>query len=217
MIIKSISGKIIYQSYKRTLKLALEEGVAKKIDFSNADFRYAKLSGASLDGIKATGASFWGGDLKGADLGLADLQRCDFRCANLEAICFAQSDLSGADLRGAYCGGMIVEEALLKDIQVSCPSIWNVDLARAQDMSGLVYHHLGEKKWRLKKMPWVVRGVDDFILGEGKCLWRGGIYQATNLPLELEKKLSHIKTSIDRLFPQKISHIAKDLSSRIYP
>ena len=84
MIIRSLSGKTIYQSAQRTTRGALEEGVVEGIDFSGGDFRHAKLSSGSFDGLTAKGASFRGADLDGADIGLAELAGADLRCADLK-------------------------------------------------------------------------------------------------------------------------------------
>lgn len=209
MIIKSISGRKIYQSEQRTVRSALEEGVGKGIDFSFADLRQAKLFRASLDGIVATGATFWGADLEGADMGLADLRKTDMRCVNLKDTCLAESDLSFSDMRGAYFSGTIVEGAVLDRIRVSCPSVWELDLARAYSIRNAVFTHKGEEDVVLDPARWVLQGPESKImLNSNDCFWRGRLYRYGDLPAPLRKNLRKLKKNIEGLLGRDDSHNA---------
>jgi hypothetical protein len=209
MIIKSISGKKIYQSEQRTVRAALEEGVEKGIDFSFANLRQAKPFRASLDGIVATGATFWGADLEGADMGLADLRKTDMRCANLKDTCLAESDLSSSDVRGAYFSGTIVEGAVLDRIRVSCPSVWELDLAGASSIRNAVFTHKGEEDVGLDPSRWVLQGPESKIVVNGNdCFWRGRLHRHGDLPAALRKNLHKLKENIECLLGRDDSHNA---------
>lgn len=212
MIIKSLSGKTIYTASCRTMRGALEEGVAKGIDFSFADLRKAQLRDACLDGIVAAGASLWAADLSGADIGLGDLRKSDMRCALLKDTCLAETDLSGADLSGAYFSGTIVEGAVLDRVRTSCPSFWDVDSASARSMRGLVYSHKGECDLAVSPDVRIVRTAGErIILNDGWCLWRGGLYgpEGTARPLALEKRLLSLSAEIGGFLAGPHSHHAK--------
>lgn len=211
MIIKSTNGKTIYQSIQKTARGALEEGVAKNIDFAGADFRRLRLSGACLDGIKAKGAAFWAAEMDGADIGLADLRGCDLRCANLKDACLAESDLSGADLRGAYFAGTIVEEAVLDRIQVSCPTFWTIDLESAQSMEGAVFLHHGEVESPISPQRWFLKGgTSPMVLNGGDCFWRGGLYrQGQKIPVTLLSDIERLRLALNRMTDNASLHDAK--------
>lgn len=209
MIIKSISGKKIYQSEQRTVRGALEEGVAKGVDFSFADLRQARLFRASLDSIVATGATFWGADLEGADMGLADLRKTDMRCANLKYTCLAESDLSSSDLRGAYFSGTIIEGASLDGVKVSCPSFWELDLAGARSLGNALFVHKGEEDVIVDPARWVLQGgVSKIVLNGNDCIWGGRLYRRDELPASLQKNLRALKGSIECLLGTGDSHNA---------
>lgn len=213
MIIKSISGKTIYNSSSRTIRGALEEGVAKGVDFSFADLRKAQLRDACLDGIVAAGASFWAADLSGADIGLGDLRKADLRCALLKDACLAESDLSGADMSGAYFSGTIVEGAVLDRVRTSCPSLWDTDLASVQSMRGMVYSHKGECDLIVSPKAKIIRASGErAVLHGGWCLWRGGLYGAggAHIPQSLAKSLLSLQMEIGGFLAASHSHDANE-------
>lgn len=213
MIIKSLSGKTIYTASSRTMRGALEEGVAKGIDFSFADLRKAQLRDACLDGIVAAGASFWAADLSGADIGLGDLRKADLRCALLKDACIAETDLSGADMSGAYFSGTIVEGAVLDRARTTCPSFWDVDIASARSMRGLVYSHKGECDLIVSPNASIIRAAGErIVLNDEWCLWRGGLYGRGGAarPHALEKRLLSLSAEIDGFITESHSHHAKE-------
>ncbi len=217
MIIKSLSGKIIYQSEKRTIRAALEEGIQKGVDFSHADFRHAKLSNGHFDGLNAPNACFWGADLSGADIGFADLQRADMRCTSLKDSCFAESLLCGADMRGAYFSQTIMDGAVLDGIRASCPSFWSLDLGMAKSFKGAVFCHKGERDIKLERVPWVVGGPDErLVIHENQCFLGDDLYEGGTLPAALEQSLHHLRIVIDRVLHGNILHNAlKPIPKRV--
>ena len=188
---------------------ALEEGVARGVDFSFADLRQAKLFGASLDGMAAVGATFWGADLEGADIGLADLRKTDMRCASLKDTCFAETNLSGSDMRGAYFSGTIVEGAVLDRIKASCPSFWELDLDGAGSVENAIFSHKGEEDIEIDPARWLVQGAGlRIVLNGSACLWRGKIYRG-RLPNSLQKALRSLHAAIERFDAPRHSQIAR--------
>lgn len=172
MIIKSIKGKTLYKSSRKSLRSALEDCARKGIDISGANLRRAALSGARLDGLKAQGACFWGADLAGADLAASDLSGADLRAANLKDCCLSGSHMNGADLSGAYFSQTLFAGAVLEKAIITCPSFWNCDLHLAKSLKGLRYCHLGESEVILKTSPLVVRDATRRIVaGQDFCLW----------------------------------------------
>ncbi len=209
MIIKSLSGHILYQSTLKTMRLALEECAERGIDLEGADLRRMKLSSCNLDGIKAQGASFWGSDLEGTDLGVADLYNADFRYTNLKDVCMAQSDLRGCDMRGAYFSRTIIEGANLENIQVSCPSFWDCDLSGATGLTGAVLYHLGETPVPLAEIPLIVRGLEKTLVFEGPyCFWGNMLYRGGDMPPALERSLYTLKSKIDKILKSTHSRSA---------
>lgn len=218
MIIKSITGKKIYTSVQRTMRGALEEGVAKGVDFSFADLRQAKLYSASIDGIVAVGATFWGADLGGADIGLADLRKADMRCANLKDTCLAESDLGGANLCGAYFSGTIIEGAMLDKVRVSCPSFWELDIGVVRSIQNAVFSHRGEQDILIDPACWFLRGGDTpIVLNGGSCFWRGRLYRSC-LPPALKKAIGSLREALDKFEAAQYSQTAiESIPKRVDP
>lgn len=211
MIIKSISGKTIYRSLCRTVRSALEEGVAKGVDFSGADLRKAALHGACLDGIVAAGADFWAADLTGSDIGLADLRGADLRCALLKDVCLAESNLAGADMAGAFFSGTLLDGAVLDSIRVSCPSFWDLDLSAVRSALGAVYCHKGEEDIAVQPDFCTLRIAGErIVLNGGACLWRGSFYSiaAGDVPALLQNRLSGLHKDLSELLSLPVSRNA---------
>ena len=69
MKIKQIlTGKILYESKKETIKETVEEAARHEADLSGANLLGADLSGANLRGADLWGAYLWGANLQGANL-----------------------------------------------------------------------------------------------------------------------------------------------------
>lgn len=81
----SVSGKVLFESKKESIKETVIEAVQKG----------AELRGANLEGADLRGADLRGADLKGANLGGAYL---------------VGADLEGADLKGADLFGIKITE-----------------------------------------------------------------------------------------------------------
>ena len=97
--IKTLAGKVLFESEKTTLKEVLEEAVN----------RGAYLKGANLIGAYLEGANLRGAYLRDADLGDADLRGANLRCANLEGADLRDANLRDADLEGANLRGADLE------------------------------------------------------------------------------------------------------------
>lgn len=217
VIIKTLSGKKIYQSEQRTIRGALEEGIEKGIDFSFADLRKAKLYRASLDGMVAVGAILWGADLEGADIGLADLRKSDMRCANLKDTCLAESDLTGADMRGAYFAQTILEGAILNRARVSCPSFWDQDIGSAASLRGTVFVHKGETDIAVDQQSFLIRGQGPQIVLTGNaCLWRGHVFGSgyADLPETLRSAIKNVRDRLDGVLASSGSHNANETNPK---
>ena len=93
--IKTLAGKVLFESEKTTLKEVLEEAVN----------RGAYLRGADLEGADLRDADLEGAYLRGADLGDADLRDAYLGDANLEGANLIGTNLRGANLEGANLKG----------------------------------------------------------------------------------------------------------------
>ncbi len=100
-IVNWITGSVIYESEKETLKEAVVDANLRDADLYDADLRGANLRGADLYGANLRRADLYGADLRGADLRRADLYGADLRGADLRDADLYDADLRGADLRGA--------------------------------------------------------------------------------------------------------------------
>ncbi len=74
MEIKNVYGGVIYASNALTVRGAIVEAMAKKVNLRDADLRGAYLTGVYLTGAYLAGANLRGAYLRGADLCGADLR-----------------------------------------------------------------------------------------------------------------------------------------------
>ena len=100
-IINWITGAVIYESDKPTVKEAVVEAVAGDANLRGAYLRGADLRGADLRGANLGGAYLRGADLRDANLRGAYLRGADLRDANLRGAYLRGADLRDANLRGA--------------------------------------------------------------------------------------------------------------------
>ncbi len=199
MIVKSLTGKVLFYSTDKTLKSTIEAAVQEGVDLSYANLRSAKLKGAALDGLKAQGACFWGADLTGADVGLADLRACDLRAVEMKNTCLAETNLSGADLRGAYFEGCLLEGAVFDDVRLSCPSFWNCGLQNLKSFKGLIYVHEGDVEIPIKSNPLVIHGLNqNLVLLEEYFLWGRELHRACSFKTDLQQGLFNARVLLDR-------------------
>ena len=93
--LKTVSGLILFQSTKETIKEAILEKYTVDADLRDADLRGANLRDADLRGANLRDADLRDADLCGADLYGTNLRGADLRGADLYG-----TDLYGTDLRG---------------------------------------------------------------------------------------------------------------------
>ena len=93
--IKTLAGKVLFESDKTTLKEAVEEAVSRNVDLGDADLRDAYLGDADLRGANLRGADLGDADLEGANLEGADLRGADLRDADLEGVDFYHTKFYG--------------------------------------------------------------------------------------------------------------------------
>ena len=105
MVIKNMSGKVIFNGYKANLSGAYLTRAnlsgAYLTNLSGAYLTEADLSGADLTGANLTEAYLTEADLSGAYLSGANLTRANLTRANLTRANLTGADLTGADLTGA--------------------------------------------------------------------------------------------------------------------
>jgi hypothetical protein len=123
-ILNWMTGSVIYESTKETLKEAVVEANLYGANLREANLREANLRGADLRGADLRGADLRGADLReadlyGADLRGADLREADLYGANLRGANLREADLYGANLRGANLYGANLRGANLRGIPIS--------------------------------------------------------------------------------------------------
>jgi hypothetical protein len=97
--IRTSLGKVLHRSEAASLREAVEEAAAQRVDLRGADLN---------------GTDFSGANLAGADLARADLAGADLAYANLTGTNFTGADLAGADLAYANLTGTNLHEANLE-------------------------------------------------------------------------------------------------------
>ena len=128
-----ITGSVIFECDKDSIKLAVEFAVSQK----------AYLSGAYLSGADLRGANLSGAYLRGADLSGADL-----RGANLSGAYLSEDNLTGADLRGAnLTGAYLSGEKLDKQPLFVLGLKWDVMITKQQMKIGCEFHKV-EDWWK---------------------------------------------------------------------
>jgi len=100
------SGKMIFSTEAKSLKIAVEMAVKDGADLGGADLGGADLRGADLRDADLRDADLRGADLRDADLRGADLRDADLRDADLRGADLWDADLWDADLRGADLWGV---------------------------------------------------------------------------------------------------------------
>jgi len=111
MVIKNMSGKVIFNGYKANLSGAylteanLSGAYLTRANLSGAYLTRANLSGAYLTEADLSGAYLSGADLSGAYLSGANLTRANLTRANLTRANLTGANLTGANLTGANLTG----------------------------------------------------------------------------------------------------------------
>lgn len=191
MIIKTVMGKVIYETKATTFKKAVEEAVSKNVDLSHADFRRQKFYRAKLDGIIAPGATLWGADCRHADMSGADFRGADLRNTNLQDSCLAETSFCDANFSGAFFSNTILRGANLEGTIFSCSSILGCDLQTASNLHRAVYCHRGEINIPLQPPPVIIHGLKNrMAIFEKDILWGDVVI---DLPAALKIFLGHIK------------------------
>jgi len=130
-----ISGSVLFECDKDSIKLAVEFAVSQK-----ADLRGANLIGADLIGADLRGAYLRGADLSGADLSGAYLRGADLRGAYLRGAYLSGAYLSGACLIGACLSGEKLDKQPLFVLGLT----WNVMITKQQMKIGCEFHKIEE-------------------------------------------------------------------------
>ncbi len=105
-ILNWITGNVIYESEKETIKEAVVDANLRGANLYGANLRGANLYdadlyGANLRGANLRGANLYGANLRGANLYDADLYGANLRGANLYDADLYDANLYDADLYGA--------------------------------------------------------------------------------------------------------------------
>jgi hypothetical protein len=128
IVIKSVTGRILFESSKTNLVEAIREADLREADLSGADLSGADLSEANLSVVDLSGADLRGADLRGANLSGADL---------------SEANLSGADL----------SEADLREANLSRADIYGADLSRSELIGAKFYGLGGHKPLKKSQLP----------------------------------------------------------------
>jgi uncharacterized protein YjbI with pentapeptide repeats len=129
--LKSLTGKILFQSEARSWRQTVEAAVAAMSELVEADLSHTHLCGANLSGAHLSDAN-----LSRTDLSRANLFRADLSGANLSGANFSGADLSEANLSGAILSGAVLSRANLYSANLSHANLaeahfHGADLSRA--------------------------------------------------------------------------------------
>jgi len=100
-----LTGSILFQSDRETIKEAIVEAVENNANLSDANLRDANLRGADLCGADLCGADLCDANLRGANLRGANLRGANLCGADLCGADLCDANLRGANLRGANLRG----------------------------------------------------------------------------------------------------------------
>jgi len=130
-----ISGAVLYESEKPTIKEALVDANLRDANLRGADLRDANLRDANLRGADLRGADLRDANLRDANLYSANLYGANLRDANLRDADLRGADLRDANLRDANLRGADLRGADLRDANLYGADLYGADL-RGADLYG---------------------------------------------------------------------------------
>ena len=110
------TGAVIHGGEFDSVRLCLEDGKTKRIDFYRANLRDANLSGANLSGVYLIDANLSGANLSGANLSGVYLIGANLSGVYLIDANLIDANLSGANLSGANLSGVYLIGANLSGV-----------------------------------------------------------------------------------------------------
>jgi hypothetical protein len=131
IIIKSVLGKVILKSAKKSIKLVLEDCSKKGANLYGANLEGAILEGANLKGANLHNANLYKANLVGAYLYKANLVGANLYGANLKGANLEGANLEGAYLEGAYLYKANLEGANLKGANLVGAYLYGANLKGA--------------------------------------------------------------------------------------
>ena len=129
---------VLFHATKRDLRGAIfDHPSLPRVDFTQADFRGARLNvanlqGAKLDDANLQGASLVSASLQGASLARAELQGASLETANLQGASLAAAKLQGASLVSAHLQGASLDSAQLQGASLVSAYLQGASLDSAQ-------------------------------------------------------------------------------------
>lgn len=156
------------------------------------DFSGTDLSSADFKGAFLTRSNFEGANLTGVDFSHANLRFANFTNANLSSAVFRNADLTGANLTGATLVELILDRAILIDVQ----GITDRILANALGVNeNELYLVTAQKQIRLETREAIRSGL------EGLCNIRGrrGMAEAVVIQPHSPSTIFFIAEGMDKL------------------
>jgi len=117
----------------------LQEDDLSQIDFTGADFRYAKLGTSDLSQANFTGANLTGADLDHATLDQATLSYATFDKADLSHAKMIQVTADHASFVGANVSNVDMTQATLTDADLDHSNLGGTDFTQAE-LGGATFH-----------------------------------------------------------------------------
>ena len=153
-IIDIYQNKLYESKTAKTIKEAVEEAVAKKIDLTNVHLTGTDLMGANLANAKFSGASLRWANLNGANLSGANLND-----ANLIG-----ADLSNANLNGANLSSANLSDANLRRANLRRANLTGADLSNADIINAQLTKKKGDRVLQKKIKNKICKLTDDQII-----------------------------------------------------
>lgn len=158
------NGQILFNASCPDLRTCVETAIARGINLSYADLRYANLTNAQMDGAILDHADLGEANLTGANISEAQLKHTCFRNAQLQGVIFCESLLFCTDLRGAQCGGTDISAAQLIRCQFDTLSALDLNFRDSDLIKNCTFTNSDQTLYRFSKPPVVIKGLD-YLMG----------------------------------------------------
>jgi len=151
MYLKSISGKVLFESQEDNIKDAIQEAAKLSVNLDGVNLRKCNLNNIQLNGVRMKGACLWGACLNNAAIIDCDLEAADLRLANLSNGSLENSILSGADFRGAKLNKLNLKNTDISYCYFSDPTFFDLNLHEVRNIFQTVYTARGEADYLVEE------------------------------------------------------------------
>ncbi len=188
----------------------LEDAVKKEKDLSNIDLKHQNLSNANLDNAYMPGAELTGANLTGANFSESNLIGAHLQDSELYNTCFAYSEMSHSDFRGASFGATMIEGCIIDGATFSTLSCFDLDFRNVATMKDCKFESFDGALYGMTKHPIVLKGLlnTPIVILDQTITIGANILPKTILPALLNAMTSHEEQARLRDIAPVINYIA---------